>query len=66
MLAVRNYFFVYKTTEPLRSKMILADTQLLKLKKEENINTDIIDRLKTELEGIRKLHHTKDREVKEF
>ena len=46
--------------------MILADTQLLKLKKEENINTDIIDRLKTELEGIRKPHHTKDREVKEF
>ena len=66
VLAVRNYYFVYKTTEPLRNKMILADVQLIKLKKEENSNTDIIDRLKVELEGIRKLHHAKDREVKEF
>ena len=24
--AVRNYYFVYKGTEPLRNKMILADT----------------------------------------
>ena len=57
VMAVRNYYFVYKNTEPLRSKMILADTQLIRLKRDKVSNTDLIDKLKAELQGIRKLHH---------
>ena len=28
VMAVRNYFYVYKSAEPLRNKLILADRQL--------------------------------------
>ena len=28
VMAVRNYFYVYKSSEPLRNKLILADRQL--------------------------------------
>lgn len=32
VMAVRNYFYVYKTSEPLRNKLILADIQLQEMK----------------------------------
>ena len=32
VMAVRNYFYVYKTSEPLRNKLILADMQLKEYK----------------------------------
>lgn len=57
VLAVRNYYYVYKNTEPLRNKMILADTQLIRLRRDKTGSTDLIDKLKAELQGIRKLHH---------
>ena len=28
VMAVRNFFYVYKSSEPLRNKLILADRQL--------------------------------------
>ena len=38
VMAVRNYFYVYKTSEPLRNNLILADIQLseYKARKAEN------------------------------
>ena len=52
-----DYYYVYKNTEPLRNKMILADTQLIRLRRDKTGSTDLIDKLKAELQGIRKLHH---------
>ena len=49
VMAVRNYFYVYKTSEPLRNKLILADMQLKDYKQRKLENEKRLHELEEKL-----------------
>ena len=65
-MAVRNYFYVYKTSEPLRNKLILADMQLKEYKSRKAENERRLKDLESKLLELRDLHSAKEDEVKLF
>ena len=42
VMAVRNYYYVYKFSEPLRNKLILADKQLEEFQKRKQANEFVL------------------------
>lgn len=66
VMAVRNYFYVYKTSEPLRNKLIMADMQLKEYKKRKADNEKRLRELEFKLVELRDLHSEKEDEVKLF
>ena len=55
-MAVRNYFYVYKTSEPLRNKLIMADIQLKEYKVRKVENERRLRDLENKLLELRDLH----------
>lgn len=55
-MAVRNYFYVYKTSEPLRNKLIMADMQLKEYKQRKVENERRLRDLENKLLELRDLH----------
>lgn len=66
LMAVRNYFYVYRTSEPLRNKLILADLQLEEYNARKADNEARLRELELELKRLRELHQAKEDEVKLF
>ena len=65
-MAVRNYYYVYKTSEPLRNKLILADLQLQEYAARKEENEVRLKELEEKLMDLRDLHATKEEEIKLF
>jgi len=66
VMAVRNYFFVYKSLEPQRNKLILADLQLAQYRERKAENESRLRELEEQLKDLRDLHVQKEDEVKMF
>ena len=66
VMAVRNYFYVYKSSEPLRNKLILADRQLGDYQKRRVENEKVLHELEIKLKKLSELHAAKEQEVKDF
>lgn len=56
LMAVRNYFYVYRASEPLRNKLILADMQLAEYKRRKAENEKRLKSLENELHKLKDLH----------
>ena len=66
VMAVRNYFYVYRTSEPLRNKLILADLQLKEYERKKRENEDRLRMLEERLMTLRNTHTEKEEEIKRF
>ena len=65
-MAVRNYFYVYKSSEPLRNKLILSDRQLKDYQNRKDANEVILYELEGKLKKLSAMHAIKEKEVKLF
>ena len=66
VMAVRNYFYVYRTSEPLRNKLILADLQLKEYERKKRENEERLRMLEERLMTLRNTHTEKEEEIKRF
>ena len=57
---------IYKSSEPDRDKLILADDQMQKLKAQKKANLKSINELNEQMEQLRIIHGKKNREIKKF
>lgn len=65
-MAVRNYFYVYRTSEPLRDKLIIADLQMQNYETRKEENKSRLDELEQNLAHLKDVHQKKEEEIKDF
>ena len=66
VMAVRNYFYVYRTSEPLRDKLILADLQMVEYEHRKEQNKSRLEELEQSLADLKDVHQKKEEEIKLF
>ena len=66
VMAVRNYFYVYRTSEPLRDKLMLADIQMQNYQARKEENKRRLAELEQSLSHLKDVHQKKEEEIRQF